>query len=262
MAFTVFPEPDSHYKDPSKQATASVKESPSHHMHPGSNHARILVGIPALNEEIAIGSITLRSLKYSDSVVVIDDGSTDMTSEVAALAGASVIRHKKNEGKGTSIKDIFTYAKAIQADILVLIDGDGQHNPDDMPRLLDPLLVGEVDMVIGSRFLAGMTNKVPLYRRLGQEALTFATNITSGTRVTDTQSGFRAFSKKAFGCFTFNNNGMAIESEMIIEAARSGLNIKEVPIDVRYDVNGSSLHPVKHGFSVLSKIIKLGINKS
>jgi glycosyltransferase involved in cell wall biosynthesis len=224
--------------------------------------AKILVGIPALNEEIAIGSITLRSLKYADGVVVIDDGSTDRTAEIAALAGGTVIRHRKNQGKGSSIRDIFAYAQAIGADILVLIDGDGQHNPDEMPRLLEPLLKGEAEMIIGSRFLAGMKNKVPFYRRVGQEALTLATNIASGIKITDTQSGFRAFTKKAFSSFTFNNDGMAIESEMIVDAARTGLHIKEVPIDVRYDVNGSSLHPVKHGVTVLGKIIKLIITKA
>lgn len=222
---------------------------------------KILVGIPALNEEVAIGSITLRSLKYADSILVIDDGSTDRTAEIASLAGATVIRHKKNHGKGTSVMDIFAYAQALEIDILVLIDGDGQHNPDEMPRLLDPLLRGEADMVIGSRFLAGMANNVPIYRRFGQEALTFATNLASGIRLTDTQSGFRAFAKKAFDCFTFNNNGMAIESEMIVDAARAKLRIKEVPIAVRYDVNGSSLHPVKHGVSVLSNIIKLMVTR-
>ncbi len=223
--------------------------------------ARVLVGVPALNEEIAIGSIILRLLKYTDRLIVIDDGSTDRTAEIAELAGATVIKHKKNEGKGTSIKDIFAFARALEVDILVLIDGDGQHNPDEMPLLIDPLLKGEADMVIGSRFMAGMSNRVPVYRRFGQEALTLATNIASGIRVSDTQSGFRAFAKKGFDSFRFNNHGMAIESEMIVDAARAGLRIKEVPIDVRYDVNGSTHHPIKHGVSVLGKVIKLIVTK-
>jgi len=222
---------------------------------------KILVGIPALNEEVAIGSITLRSLKYSGNVIVIDDGSTDSTAEIASLAGATVIQHKKNRGKGTSIKDIFNYAIATGADVLVLLDGDGQHNPDEIPALLEPVLSGEADMVIGSRFLVGMKNNVPAYRRFGQETLTMTTNIASGVSVTDTQSGFRAFTKKAYRCFSFKHNGMAVESEMIVDAARAGLRIKEVPIDVRYDVDGSTFHPVQHGWSILSYMIRLVIRR-
>ena len=258
MAFPILSPPEQRQEETYMKATARSFQKATTLV---ADKARILVGVPALNEEIAIGSIMLRLLKYTDRLVVIDDGSTDRTAEIAALAGATVIRHKKNEGKGTSIKDIFAYARAVEADILVLIDGDGQHNPDEMPLLIDPLLKDEADMVIGSRFLAGMSNKVPFYRRFGQEALTLATNLASGIRVSDTQSGFRAFTKKGFDSFRFNNQGMAIESEMIVDAALAGLRIKEVPIDVRYDVNGSTYHPLKHGVTVLGKIIKLMVRK-
>jgi glycosyltransferase involved in cell wall biosynthesis len=235
----------------------------AHRISPSLAHGlSILVGIPALNEEVAIGSIVLRSLKYAEGAVVIDDGSTDRTAEIASLAGATVISHRNNQGKGTSIKDIFAYAMAIKADILVLIDADGQHDPDELPRLVEPLLKGEADMVIGSRFLDGIANHVPKYRRFGQEALTMVTNIASGMNVTDTQSGFRAFTKKAYDCFSFGHNGMAVESEMIVDAVAAGLKIREVPINVRYDVDGSTYHPVQHGFRVLSHIVKMIARKN
>jgi glycosyltransferase involved in cell wall biosynthesis len=220
----------------------------------------ILVGIPAYNEEVAIGSIVLRSLKHADKAVVIDDCSLDSTGEVAKLAGATVLAHQDKGGKGTGIKDIFCYAKSVGADVLVLLDGDGQHNPDEIPDVIEPILRGEADMVIGSRFLK-KSSKVPIYRRVGQEMLTIATNVTADTRITDSQSGFRAFSRKTFDCFTFHNQGMGIESEMLIEAANAGINIAEVNVNVRYDVDGSTYNPIVHGFSVMNYVIKLATRK-
>src|SRR5271157_3920087 len=218
---------------------------------------KIVVAIPAFNEEVAIGSVVLRSKLYADEVVVIDDGSRDKTATIARLAGATVIVHKTNQGKGIGIKDAFDHAKKVNADILVLIDGDGQHNPDEIPSLLIPIIQGEADIVNGSRFVNGNGHNVPKYRRVGQEVLTAATNAGSKTHITDTQNGFRAFSKKTFNSFSFQENGMAIESEMLMDAAQANLRIKEVPIDVRYDVKGSTYNPVSHGFGVLGTVIKL-----
>ncbi|HEY3422904.1 MAG TPA: glycosyltransferase family 2 protein [Methanocellaceae archaeon] len=221
------------------------------------NKPFILVGIPAFNEEVAIGSMVLRARKYADKVIVIDDGSMDKTADVAMTAGAHVVPRRNNSGKGAAIKDAFEYAKKVKADILVLIDGDGQHNPDEIPLLLAPIIKGEADIVNGSRFLNNNKNNVPAYRRVGQEVLTFATNFGTKTHITDTQNGFRAFSRKTFECFSFKQNGMAIESEMLMDAARAKMRISEVPIDVRYDVAGSTYNPVVHGLSVLGRVISL-----
>lgn len=222
------------------------------------NGPLVIVAIPALNEEVAIGSMVLRSRKYADKVVVIDDGSKDKTAEIARMAGAEVIPHMNNGGKGAAIKDAFIYAKKMNADILVLIDGDGQHNPDEIPVLLAPILKGEADMVNGSRFLVNSGNHVPAYRRFGQEVLTFVTNAGAHSNITDTQNGFRAFSKKTFNSFSFGQCGMAIESEMLMDAAKAEMRIIEVPIDVRYDVDhASSSNPISHGFSVLNSILGL-----
>jgi glycosyltransferase involved in cell wall biosynthesis len=217
----------------------------------------VLLAIPCYNEEIAIGSILIRASKFADRIVVIDDGSTDRTTEIARDAGVEVIVHEKNEGKGAGIRDAFNYAKEINADILVLIDGDGQHDPGEIPSLIEPILKGTADMVNGSRFLGKCTNNVPKYRRVGQEVLTMATNAGGNCRVTDSQNGFRAFSKNTFDCFSFKQNGMAIESEMLMDASKANLDLIEVPINVRYDVAGSTYNPVSHGFNVLNSIIKL-----
>lgn len=214
----------------------------------------IIAALPAYNEEIAIGSVILRAKQHVDMVIVIDDGSSDATALVAELAGADVVRHETNMGKGVAIKTAFEVAMEHGADILVVLDSDGQHNPDDIPHVIAPIINGEADMVNGSRFLTGK-NEVPKYRRIGQDVLTRATNV-NGVDVTDSQSGFRAFSKDIFGTFRFKQSGLAVESEMLIDAADAGFRIVEVPIGCRYDVeNASSEHPLKHGVNVFMSII-------
>lgn len=210
--------------------------------------------LPAYNEEVSIGSIVLRTLKYADRVIVIDDGSLDRTAEVAALAGAQVLRHEVNLGKGAALKTGFA---SLNGDaVIVTIDSDGQHDPADIPRLVDPILKGKADMVNGSRYLGGNKRNTPLYRRVGQKVLDMATNIGCGLSITDTQSGFRAFAGRTKGIFRFDQKGLAIESEMLADAAAAGLRIQEVEIGVRYDVNGSSENPVVHGLRVLVNVLK------
>jgi len=209
--------------------------------------------LPAYNEEISIGSLVLRTRQYADRVIVVDDGSSDHTAEVAALAGAEVIRHNENFGKGAALKTGFA---SLNGDaIIVTIDTDGQHDPADIPRLVQPILSGEADMVNGSRYLNGHKNDTPLYRRLGQKVLDTATNFGSGLSISDSQSGFRAFAGQIKNVFHFQQNGLAIESEMLADAAAAGLRIQEVEIGVRYDVNCSGEHPVAHGLRVLLKVL-------
>ncbi len=209
--------------------------------------------LPAFNEEVSIGSVVLRTRQYADRVIVVDDGSSDRTAVVAALAGAEVLRHSQNQGKGAALKTGFA---SLNGDaVIVTIDTDGQHDPADIPRLVQPILQGEADMVNGSRYLNGNKKDTPFYRRVGQKVLDVATNIDSGLRVTDSQSGFRAFSGRSKDVFRFGQNGLAIESEMLTDAAAAGLRIKEVEIGVRYDVDGSSEHPVAHGVRVLVNVL-------
>ncbi|WP_458454317.1 glycosyltransferase family 2 protein [Methanobrevibacter sp.] len=213
-----------------------------------------IVIIPALNEEVAIGAIVKRSLMYADDVLVVDDGSTDNTLRIAREAGARVIKHYNNLGKGVSLKDAFGEVSGY--DIVVTIDGDGQHNPDEIPKLMAPIREGRADLVNGSRYLDGFDEETPAYRRVGQRVLDIATNITSGTNVTDSQSGFRAFRGSTISCYRFRDTGFGIESEMLADAAEHNLKILEIPITVRYDVeNSSTKGPVTHGVGVLIKIV-------
>ena len=218
----------------------------------------VMVGIPCYNEEVAIGSLVARASQYADRVVVLDDGSTDKTAEVARLVGADVLVHSANCGKGVALRDLFKYAARCGVDILVILDGDGQHNPDDIPKLVQPLMLDEADVVNGSRYLSGDRGKTPRYRRFGQVVLDLITRLgfSRDVNVTDTQSGFRAFSMKAARTFQFNTDQLAIDSEMLMDAAKAGLRIKEVDISVRYDVGHSSAHPVAHGVQVLAGVLR------
>lgn len=210
--------------------------------------------IPAYNEEVALGSIILRTLQYVDEVIIVNDGSDDKTVDVAKLAGAEIINHATNLGKGEALKSGFSAIGDV--DVVVTIDGDGQHNPDEIPSLIKPIIEDGADLVNGSRYMNGPEENTPAYRRVGQQVLDNATNISAGIKVTDSQSGFRAFSPAACKVFRFYDTGFGIESEMLVDVAEAGLKIVEVPITVRYDVDGSTKNPVTHGVGVLLKIIK------
>ncbi|AAB84880.1 MULTISPECIES: glycosyltransferase family 2 protein [Methanothermobacter] len=213
---------------------------------------RIVAVIPAFNEEVAIGSVVLLTGEHVDEVIVVDDGSADRTAHVAEMAGARVIRHHRNLGKGAALKTGF---EAADADVIVTLDADAQHNPAEIPKLVEPILRGEADVVNGSRYLHGRDENTPRYRRVGQKILDRATNISTGLDITDTQSGFRAFSSASIPHFRFRDPGFVVESEMLADAAEAGLRIVEVEVGVRYDVDGSTRNPISHGVSVLLRII-------
>ena len=215
---------------------------------------RVTAIIPAYNEQVTIGSVVLKTKMYVNRVIVVDDGSTDKTVEIAVLAGAEIIRHKTNMGKGKALKTGFEVSKGAQ--IIVTLDADGQHRSSDIPKLVKPIIDGEADIVNGSRYIDGDDKNTPSYRRVGQTVLDKATNFNAKTNITDSQSGLRAFASYTIPAFKFREAGYGIESEMIIEAANAGFKIIEVPIGVRYDVDGSKMNPVSHGLGVLVKVLQ------
>ena len=216
-----------------------------------------LACLPAYNEETAIGSVVLKTRQYVDKVVVIDDGSKDDTVTIARLSGADVVCHDRNKGYGAAIQTCFTVAKNENADVMVIIDADGQHYAEDIPKLINPVLNEGYDFVIGSRFLENDTI-LPQYRKLGIQFLTKFTTIGMKQEITDSQSGFRAYSKNAIHKLQSSISGMGAGSELIISAHDAGLKIIEVPIRCKYEgVNGSTHNPVVHGMSVFYSILSL-----
>lgn len=220
-----------------------------------SRQPRTVAAIPCHNEERFIGSVVLRAKGYVDLVLVVDDGSSDSTQRVAQLAGATVIRHESNKGKGAAVTSAFQYAREAGCSALVLLDGDGQHDPDDVPRLLRLVLNGEADMVVGSRFLQ-IKSKVPGYRVWGQQLLTFVTNLGSQAKLTDSQSGFRAFSPRAIKVLSFSEEGLSVESEMQFLAKEANLRLAEIPITVSYH-DKARRSPVAHGMGVFNSVLGL-----
>ena len=220
--------------------------------------AATIVAIPCFNTGGFISDVVSRARKHVDQVIVIDDGSHDGTAERAKAAGATVVSHAKNRGYGGAIRTCFEAAKANGAGVLAVLDGDGQHNPDELPQVLAPIIAGEADMVIGSRFLDRKTN-MPRYRKFGIDVITFLCNFGSNVGVSDAQSGFRAYSARVVDALSLRESEMAISVEILIKARERGFNIKEVPISCLYHSNSSSLNPVVHGLSVAISVVKLRI---
>ncbi len=219
---------------------------------------RIMAAIPAYNEETSICSVVIEARHYADAVVVIDDGSTDNTARLADGAGATVIRHDRNRGKACAIMTAFNAAEEFQCDALVLLDGDGQHDPHEIPGLIAPLRADQADVVVGSRFL-DIKNPIPFYRTIGQRILNLATHLGSGLFCSDSQCGYRALNRRAFTAISFQEtflHGLAVESEMQFEIAAAGLRLAEVPVYVRYDEKARR-SPIKHGFGVLYRVVAI-----
>jgi glycosyltransferase involved in cell wall biosynthesis len=219
---------------------------------------KILVCVPAFNESRTITEIINTSKKYADGVIVYDDGSTDDTYELASTAGATVIKSPKNIGYGAAIRALFQAAKDQNADIMVTLDSDGQHNPDQLPRLIEPLLTQNFDIVIGSRFLSrDDKEKVPRYRSLGIKTITKLTQAASYRGITDSQSGFRAYNKNALTKINLYEDGMAVSTEILLRAGEKKLLVAEVPITINYDTKNTSTHnPVTHGIGVVYSVFQ------
>jgi glycosyltransferase involved in cell wall biosynthesis len=213
--------------------------------------------LPAYNEELVIGSLILRTRQYVDRVIVVDDGSSDRTSEIARLAGADVVRLEHNTGKAYALLLGLRRALETGCTLAVMLDADGQHDPSEIQRVAGLVSIGKADLVIGSRFLDA--NKgIPLYRQFGQKTLDLFTNIGAKTKITDSQSGFRALSRQALANLDFKSDGYNVESDMIAHFSAMGLPIMEVPITVNYDVpNKHKKNPVTHGVGVLTRVIDL-----
>ena len=216
---------------------------------------KITVGLPAYNEEKNIAKIIVGLKKTADEVIVCDDGSNDLTSRIAESLGAIVIKHPKNLGYGSAIRSIFLKAREINAEVLVTIEADGQHKIEDVENIVKPVVDGQTDISIGSRFLDKHDN-APKYRKLGINIITKVTNSSLSEKITDSQSGFRAYNNKVLQALTPSDSGMGISTEILIKSSNLGFKIAEVPTEIQYDGDTSSQNPVSHGTGVLLSTLK------
>lgn len=216
----------------------------------------VVVGIPAFNEAKHIASVIAEVMKYADRVIVCDDGSSDATGEIARNSGAEVAVHGRNLGYGASLATLFRMMREGEGDVLVTIDGDGQHDPADIPTVVRPVMDGEAEVAIGSRFLGNGGVQAPGYRQLGIKTITTLTNASYQSSVTDSQSGFRAYSRRAVNAMVPSEMGMGASTELISKATEAGLKITEVPIEVSYGEDSSTHNPVYHGLDVVLSTVK------
>ena len=213
--------------------------------------------IPAFNVANQISDVIKKSQKYVDQVIVCDDGSSDETFLNAEFAGAIVIKHDKNYGKGAALKTLFQKSKELRADVIITIDGDGQFLPEEIPKLIEPIKTKQFDLVIGNRFLN--KDEMPAYRKAGNKILDKFTKLAANLPFEDTQSGFRAYSKNAIEKISFSTNGFGVDSEILVDAVNKDLKITEQYITVIYDTGDrtSTKNPVSHSVGVVASIIEL-----
>jgi len=217
---------------------------------------RLAIGLPAFNEEKNIASLIAKLKDLSYSVIVCNDGSSDMTGVIAEKMGAMVINHPQNSGYGSAIRSLFDKARELDYDLLITFDADGQHQVSDIKTVLGPLLNGEADLVIGSRFLGQHQLKIPTYRKVGIKTITKLATITSNNKITDAQSGFRGYNKKALAEINPADTGMGVSTEILIKADERKLKIQEVPITIFYKGDTSTHNPTSHGVSVVFSTMK------
>ena len=216
---------------------------------------KVIIGIPAFNEEKNIGAIVAKLKMKYEHVIVCDDGSLDMTQAIASSLGAIVVKHSTNLGYGAAIRTIFNEAKKVDGDVLVTFDADGQHKISEIDSVLKPISENKADIVIGSRFL-GSTKDLPKYRKIGIKTITGLTNTLTGGNITDAQSGFRAYSKKVLNEISPTESGMGISTEILIKSSKKQMRISEIPITISYDGNTHSQEPISHGTSVVFSTLK------
>jgi len=216
----------------------------------------IVVAIPAFNEEKSIAKVILLAKRQVDLVIVCDDGSMDMTGEISRSLGAKVVRHERNMGYGAALSTLFAEARAMNADAMVTLDSDGQHDPRSISELIRPIVAGEADIVIGSRFLTAGKPGMPGYRRVGVTTINKVSSKMAFAGVTDSQSGYRAYNRKAIESVSPSEMGMGASTEILSRADEAGLRILEVPIEVSYHEESSTHNPAYHGLDVLLSTFK------
>lgn len=216
----------------------------------------VIACIPAYNEEKSIAKVLVKTKKNVDYIITCDDGSSDYTKEIAECLGNQILNHEMKLGYGRSLIDLFREALKHKFKVVVTLDADGQHDPDEIPKIIKPILDGKADIVVGSRFFS---NKIEAkkYRRFGIKTINLLTRKASGRDITDSQCGFRAYSRHALQKLHLTEDNMGISTEILIKASELGLRIVEVPVHVRYfGLNTSKQNPFSHASDIIAAIIR------
>ena len=225
---------------------------------------KILIIIPAFNEEETLRGVILgiRSFLPQADILVVSDGSTDSTANIAREEGVLILEHPYNMGIGATMQTGFIYALRNGDDIAIQVDGDGQHNPEFLPSLIKPLLTGQANLVIGSRYLSDGGFKSTLLRKLGIKLFTCLVWIFTRKRATDPTSGFRAMDRKGLELFSEEYPSDYPEVEALIAAYKKGLRFKEIPVMMRDRQGGSSSIGILSALYYMMKVtlsISIGI---
>ena len=235
---------------------------------PGQDRSKLIeIGIPAYNEGNTIGDVLRKTISvierlrrsFEIRLIVVDDASTDATGDVARHFGATVLSHEKNMGYGASIRTFLNYALRSGADIVILMDADGQHPPEEIPKLLKPILCNEADVVIGSRFLRGSTRWVPGLKKVGMIFYSLLASIIIRKRITDVTSGFRAMNRRALELVTpvYPDDYPAVG--ITVYMGLKGLRLMEVPVSMKPRKTGSSYIRGRNLLSYHVKVLKYTI---
>jgi len=221
----------------------------------------LILILPAYNEAQVISGVlkkikpVVKKLPVRTEILIVNDGSSDNTLKVLKKAAVKVVTHPINRGLGASLKTGLEYAKKVKADFAITMDSDGQHDPNDIAKILTPLIKNQADMVIGSRSL-GNIEDMPLLRRLNNKAFNLLTLSLFGITTTDSLSGFRGFSKKAINSLRLKTERMEVSNEFFTEIKRNHLKFLEVPIKVIY-TKYSMAKGVKPGniFAIIFRLV-------
>jgi len=217
---------------------------------------KLVALIPAYNEGENIKQVIESTQPYVNRVVVCDDGSFDNTKTVLGTVDVDIIKHPINLGYGAALKSLFKHGKEINALVVIILDADGQHNPAYIPELVQPIILGDADMVIGSSFLSKQRSQVPWIKRLGNRVFSSLIRWGTGLEVSDSQSGYRAYRFDKLSSLSLVESGMGISTEILIKAVKKGFRIEERPVQITHNEPLTFFPLLSQGFSVLVSTLK------
>jgi len=217
---------------------------------------KLVALIPAYNEGENIKQVIETTQPYVDRIVVCDDGSSDNIQTVLDTVDVDIIKHQINLGYGAALKSLFKHGKELNATVVISLDADGQHNPAYIPELVQPIILDDADIVIGSSFLSKQRSQVPWIKSLGNRVFSSLIRWGTGFQVSDSQSGYRAYRVDKLASLSLVESGMGISTEILIKAVKKGFRIEERPVQITHNEPLTFFPLLSQGFSVLVSTLK------